>query len=781
MQNQTLDRLKMLYPMVNEEDTPLPKSWSSKDKYNYIGLSQNNLRVHYKDYSTIIVLFEKLYYGILRVKIGDIRAHGFVKKYYFDPYVFHQIQCFNSIRIRNREKVFDVALLLFMQQVPKRRFWARVCGKRHECRPCRHEEINIDFSCDGLSLFVVDETAVGGRVVTGALLDLTVATLSSALIAASDLVAPLSAPQPASRQKPWVTSQIRDLSRERDRAYRLFRRGRSCFAAYKELRSRVRNLLDTAKNQHLASRVAGAVDVQSRWCALCSMGVSSPRLPSPLASFSADELCSHYIAVGFRAPPLDISMATAAIPAERHVVFNFRHVTEDEVRLTMARCVARSFGLDGISSTILRLSSPSILRVVTRIVNASMDLGYFPVSWKTAAVIPLAKGNSVALPSDTRPISLLSELSKIVEQIIHAQLSEYLFQNGLIDPGQHGFRPDHSTTTALLEITERARRAIDRREVSVLVSFDFSKAFDTIDHTILIRKLICAGCSDGAIEWFLSYLGDRSVCVRLEDGTHTEPRAVTSAIIPGLNIGDLLRDVTRDANAVCEWVTTNGLTCNAAKTKVMLIGSLSFVTSLRPKLPARLNIGGEIVPFTKEIKTLGVFLSGKFNWDRQIALMTSKVHHSLYALRFYKHALSRKMRLMLVGALVAPHLDYPAPLLTDLTKEQTLALQRLPNACIRFIYGTIPRMAHVTPYRLALGWLSAGGRREVINCSLASRILRDASPGYLRRGFRVIEVRTETEEIRQSARRRPSVLYYKAPGHRTIRSLICIFICHSNQ
>uniref|UniRef100_A0ABD2WZ70 Reverse transcriptase domain-containing protein n=1 Tax=Trichogramma kaykai TaxID=54128 RepID=A0ABD2WZ70_9HYME len=177
------------------------------------------------------------------------------------------------------------------------------------------------------------------------------------------------------------------------------------------------------------------------------------------------------------------------------------------------------------------------------------------------------------------------------------------------------------------------------------------------------------------------------------------------------NIRHLLRDVTRDANAVCEWATINGLTCNAAKTKVMLIGSLSFVTLLRPSLPAGLDIGGEIVPFSEEIKTLGVFLSEKFNWDQQIAFMTAKVHHSLYALRFYEHALSRKMRLMLVGALVAPHLNYPAPLLTDLTKKQTLALQCLQNACIRFIYGTIPRTAHVISYRLALGRLSAGGRR----------------------------------------------------------------------
>ncbi|CAB0031182.1 unnamed protein product [Trichogramma brassicae] len=235
--------------------------------------------------------------------------------------------------------------------------------------PLVEREIDVGFSRDGLSLFVVDETEGGDRVVTRALLDLAVATLSSALLlAAADLVAPLSAPRPASRRKPWVTSQIRGLIRERDRVYRLFRRGGSSAAAYKELRSRVRNLLDTAKNRHLASRIAEAADMQSRWRALRSMGVSSPRLPSPLTSFSADELCSHYVAVGSRAPPLDISMATAAVPAERRTVLDFRHVVEDEVRLTMARCVAKGFGLDGISSTILRLSSPAIVRVMTRIV-----------------------------------------------------------------------------------------------------------------------------------------------------------------------------------------------------------------------------------------------------------------------------------------------------------------------------------------------------------------------------------------------------------------------------
>ncbi|CAB0042471.1 unnamed protein product [Trichogramma brassicae] len=364
-------------------------------------------------------------------------------------------------------------------------------------------EINIGFSRDGLSLFEVDETAVGGRVVTGALLDLAVAMLSSALIEA-DLVAPLSAPRPASRRNPWVTSQIRDLIRERDRVHRLFRRGRSSFTAYKELRSRVRNLLDTAKNQHLASRVAGAADVQSRWRTLRSMGVSSPRLPSPLASFSADELCSHYVAVGSR---------------HQHGY----------------RCCP------GRAACSIRFSACD-------------------------------EGREDGMHTESRAVP-----------------------SGV---------PQGSVLAPLL--------------FSVFIA-DLSTCHLTSRHII--------------------YADDTQII------SHGLPA----------NIGDLLRDVTRDPNAVCEWATTNGLTCNAAKTKVILIGSLSFVTSLRPTLPAGLNIGGEIVPFSEEIKTLGVFLSGKFNWNRQIAFMTTKVHHSLYALRFYKHALSRKIRLMLVGALVAPH------------------------------------------------------------------------------------------------------------------------------
>ncbi|CAB0034998.1 unnamed protein product [Trichogramma brassicae] len=97
----------------------------------------------------------------------------------------------------------------------------------------------------------------------------------------ADLVAPLSAPRPASRRKPWVTSQIRGLIRERDRVYRLFRRGGSSAAAYKELRSRVRNLLDTAKNRHLASRIAEAADMQSvgAHCVVWEFRLPDCRLP----------------------------------------------------------------------------------------------------------------------------------------------------------------------------------------------------------------------------------------------------------------------------------------------------------------------------------------------------------------------------------------------------------------------------------------------------------------------------------------------------------------------
>uniref|UniRef100_A0ABD2WDF7 Reverse transcriptase domain-containing protein n=1 Tax=Trichogramma kaykai TaxID=54128 RepID=A0ABD2WDF7_9HYME len=353
-------------------------------------------------------------------------------------------------------------------------------------------------------------------------------------------------------------------------------------------------------------------------------------------------------------------------------------------------------------------------------------------------------------------------MSKILERVIHTQLITYLIDHDLLSPHQHGFRPSHSTQTAILNITERVRSAIDERMVSVLVSFDFSKAFDPIPHRRLLVQLSEIGCDDLSIRWFVDYLSLRSLAVRNADGSHFHLYRTTSGVPQGSVLGpllfliyinsllsilshshaiifaddtqiishappsqfrDLVSRMSADANAVHQWALDNGLSLKAQKTRVLLLGSRVFINALSRANPPIIVLAGTILEYSPSVKIFGLVLDSKLNWDAQISSVSSKIHYALYSLRHHRNSLSRYLRLRLVQVLIVPHLDYAAAALTSLTAEQKLRLQCLQNACIRFIYGNIPRMAHVTPYRLAL--------EQSINTKFT---LHDCSPWAIVRG-----------------------------------------------
>ena len=135
-----------------------------------------------------------------------------------------------------------------------------------------------------------------------------------------------------------------------------------------------------------------------------------------------------------------------------------------------------------------------------------------------ASVNPLSKTPSPTTPSDTRPIAILCSASKVIERIVHEQLTAYLTTHDVLDPYQSGFTAHHSTQTALLGVLDHVRRAIERRELTGLLAFDFSKAFDTLPHARLFLKLRRIGCSDRAVQWFGSYLQGRTQAVKSGDG-----------------------------------------------------------------------------------------------------------------------------------------------------------------------------------------------------------------------------------------------------------------------
>ena len=145
-----------------------------------------------------------------------------------------------------------------------------------------------------------------------------------------------------------------------------------------------------------------------------------------------------------------------------------------------------------------------------------LNTGIFPDELTFAKVIPIFKKDNPTLLKHYRPISLLSTISKVIENIFFTQLSLYFNENKLIFDNQYGFRPKHSTEYAALELVDRIITQMDKNEVPINIFLDLSKAFDTIDHTILLAKLRYYGIHDTALLLLKSYLKNRKNMLNLK-------------------------------------------------------------------------------------------------------------------------------------------------------------------------------------------------------------------------------------------------------------------------
>ena len=246
-------------------------------------------------------------------------------------------------------------------------------------------------------------------------------------------------------------------------------------------------------------------------------------------------------------------------------------------------------------------------------VNSSLSLSDVPQSWKHSLVHPIYKTGDPSNPSNFRPISIIPVVSKIVERAVHQQLYDYLAENHLLSSTQHGFRPRHSTETALISIFDHILSANDRGEISLLCLLDLSKCFDVIDHAKLLTKLELYGIDT---TWFSAYLRSHTQSASLTDARGnrkiSDPLPNSIGVFQGSALGPLLYCVfANDTSLFAEdavvvqyaddtqmlvsgkkadfknvihrmeralssldiWFRANGLKVNAGKTQLMLFGS----------------------------------------------------------------------------------------------------------------------------------------------------------------------------------------------------------------
>ena len=225
-------------------------------------------------------------------------------------------------------------------------------------------------------------------------------------------------------------------------------------------------------------------------------------------------------------------------------IYNLIHYsfyyTEESVREYLLKISAnKATGVDGISIVLLKIGIDELVPHIVRLVNLSIVTKEFPTLWKTAKVTALFKSGDLSDVKNYGPISVLPVLSEIIERHVYDSLFHYLRLHKLIYESQSGFRANYSTETALIKITDMLLKNIDTNQINGLLLVDYRKAFDLVDHSILLVKMKCYGLDSATLSWFNSYLSGRKQYVYFK-GMSSTTQEITDGVPRGSILGPLL-------------------------------------------------------------------------------------------------------------------------------------------------------------------------------------------------------------------------------------------------
>ena len=199
----------------------------------------------------------------------------------------------------------------------------------------------------------------------------------------------------------------------------------------------------------------------------------------------------------------------------------------------------KASGIDNLSTKVLKDACLILTDQITYMFNLSLRKGTFPDAWKRATIIPLQKEGNTDDVNNLRPISLLPLPGKLLEKIVHEQIINYLEDNKLLTDRQAGFRASHSTISKIAKVTDDIYKSFDLKEATVSVFIDFKKAFDTVCHEILLKKLESLGLGDLTIRWFKSYRTNRSQST-LANNVLSSSQPIVCGVPQGSTLGPLL-------------------------------------------------------------------------------------------------------------------------------------------------------------------------------------------------------------------------------------------------
>ena len=516
---------------------------------------------------------------------------------------------------------------------------------------------------------------------------------------------------------------------------------------YKDLNRLARSSIRADCRRHLQEQLIKGVP-GSLWRVL--RPVIGTKKGSAITSITADALNNYYVSV---APDLAATVPAPTKPTPIRLPrvstggFKVQPITMETLWTIVQGMKSSSFeGLDGLSVKMVQKFFPGFGHILLDMVNASLETGRVPPSWKHAIITPIPRGKAaVSDPACTRPISMLPAITKITERAVQLQLTDFLESHHLLSESQHGYRRHYSCETALHVVTDDILRAMDCGEVTLWALVDLSRCFDMVPHDKLLDKLCLYGIDP---YWFADYLRGHTQQVQIVNNvTGRETRSCVrqnsvgvyqggsmSCILWSIYANDLCLYVPEGVRIVqfaddtqiwttgkkrdlpqlisrletalqcmLDWFSHHGMKVNATKTEIMLFGTKPM---LRDIPEVKVKFFNATISCADQVRNLGVIYDKNLAFQFHVDKLVPKCIGMLLAVNHIKHVIPPATVKYLITALVFSTMRYCMSVYGICGQIQKHRVQKLINFAARVLSGR-RRCEHVADVISDAGWLRA--------------------------------------------------------------------------
>ena len=544
---------------------------------------------------------------------------------------------------------------------------------------------------------------------------------------------------------PWMTAGLRSQIKERNTLSNMSKQqpaNEELHKKYKKCRNTVISNLRNAEHNYYSEQLEiTGTDLSKRWKVMKQiLGIDNKKiLNAQRFVVHGNELADrHDIAKAFNDYFTSIgSTLTSSISSNTnplsyinvvgHTLY-MPNVSNNDVISIVHSLKNSSPGWDGLPAFVAKQCVNGFITPLTKIINMCITQGVFPNEVKLARVVPVYKCNNKQTLSNYRPISILTFFSKVIETIMYNTIAKFLETKATIHDRQFGFRTNHSTQHAIITLVDKITKSVDSGDIVINLFVDLRKAFDTVSHSILVKKLYAYGIRGNILELCASYLKNRTQFVTY-DGEKSETKHITcgvpqgsilgplffiaymndifqaskylynilyaddtSILLSGSDLQKLVREMNRELELISEWFKANKLTLNIDKTYYMVFhrGRRKFKNNIE------LVINDMKIREAKSMKYLGVIIDSKLNWIDHITYIKNKVAKGIGIIRKAQKLLNKKALLNLYHTLIFPYLIYCVEIWGCAKKTHLSPLYLLQKRIVRIITFS-DKMAHTNP------------------------------------------------------------------------------------